>query len=147
MDIASINKQALAQTYYILDGFDDITKNKVPNSLLDTIKENMDIQYKNTTELLIETKELLYAILNKYILSQSQKEKLAEYYRFYDAKIEEEKAKKYQNEDLFKNNKIETEQTEQTETKENVSLVQYKENVFVRFWNRIKSIFKRNQGY
>jgi len=91
MDIASINKQALAQTYYILDNLDDNTRNKVPNSLLAIIKENMDIQYTNTTDLLIETKELLYAILNKYILSQSQKDKLAEYYRFYDAKMEEEK--------------------------------------------------------
>ncbi len=140
MDIASINKQALAQTYYILDSLDDNTKNKVPNSLFNTIKENMDYQYQNTTELLIETKELLYAILNKYVLSQSQKDKLAEYYRFYDAKMEEEKAKKYLNENLFKNNKIET---EQAEIKENVSLVQYKENVFVKFWNKIKSIFKR----
>ena len=96
MDIASINKQALAQTYYILDSLDDNTKNKVPNSLFNTIKENMDYQYQNTTELLIETKELLYAIL-----SQSQKDKLAEYYRFYDAKMEEEKAKKYQYKDLF----------------------------------------------
>ena len=141
MDIASINKQALAQTYYILDSLDDNTKNKVPNSLFNTIKENMDYQYQNTTELLIETKELLYAILNKYVLSQSQKDKLAEYYRFYDAKMEEEKAKKYLNENLFKNNKNEA---ERTEIKENVSLVQYKENVFVRFWNKIKSIFKRN---
>lgn len=141
MNVESINKQALAQTYYILDSLDDNTKNKVPNSLFNTIKENMDYQYKNTTELLIETKELLYAILNKYVLSQSQKEKLAEYYRFYDAKMEEEKAKKYFNENLFKNNKNEA---ERTEIKENVSLVQYKENVFVRFWNKIKSIFKRN---
>ena len=141
MNVESINKQALAQTYYILDSLDDNTKNKVPNSLFNTIKENMDYQYKNTTELLIETKELLYIILNKYVLSQSQKEKLAEYYRFYDAKMEEEKAKKYFNENLFKNNKNEA---ERTEIKENVSLVQYKENVFVRFWNKIKSIFKRN---
>ena len=50
MDIASINKQALAQTYYILDSFDDNTKNKVPNSLFNTIKENMDKQYQNTSE-------------------------------------------------------------------------------------------------
>ena len=140
MDIASINKQALAQTYYILDSFDDNTKNKVPNSLFNTIKENMDKQYQNTSELLIETKELLYAILTKYVLSQSQKDKLAEYYRFYDAKMEEEKAKKYQNEILFKNNKIEK---EQTEAKENVSLVQYKENIFTKILNKIKKLLKK----
>ena len=140
MDISSINKQALAQTYYILDSFDDNTKNKVPNSLFNTIKENMDKQYQNTSELLIETKELLYAILTKYVFSQSQKDKLAEYYRFYDAKMEEEKAKKYQNENLFKNNKIEK---EQTEAKENVSLVQYKENIFTKILNKIKKLLKK----
>ena len=124
MDIASINKQALAQTYYILDNLDDNTRNKVPNSLLAIIKENMDIQYTNTTDLLIETKELLYAILNKYILSQSQKDKLAEYYRFYDAKMEEEKVKKYQNKGLFKKN---NETIEVKEEKKNASLISYKE--------------------
>ena len=141
MDIASINKQALAQTYYILDSFDDNTKNKVPNSLFNTIKENMDKQYQNTSELLIETKELLYAILTKYVLSQSQKDKLAEYYRFYDARMEEKKSRKYQYEDLFKNNKIET---KPKEVKENISLVQYKENLFIKILNRLKSILKRN---
>lgn len=141
MDIASINKQALAQIYYILNSFDDNTKNKVPNSLFNTIKENMDNQYQNTSELLIETKELLYAILNKYVLSQSQKKKLAEYYRFYDARMEEEKSKKYQYEDLFKNNKIEA---EPKEVKEDISLVQYKENLFTKILNRLKSILKRN---
>ena len=140
MNVTSINKQALAQTYYILNNFDDNTKNKVPNSLFNTIKENMDNQYQNTSELLIETKELLYAILNKYVLSQSQKDKLAEYYRFYDARMEEEKSKKYQYEDLFKNNKIET---ELKEVKENISLVQYKENLFTKILNRLKSILKR----
>ncbi len=140
MDIESINKQALAQTYYILDNFDDTIKNKVPNSLFNTIKENMDIQYKNTTELLIETKELLYAILNKYVLNQSQKDKLAEYYRFYDAKIEEEKLKKYQYKNLFKNNRNETPKTEKNE---NVSLVKYKENIFRRILLFFKKFFEK----
>lgn len=145
MDIASINKQALAQTYYILDSFDENTKNKVPNSLFNTIKENMDNQYKNTSELLIETKELLYAILNKYVLSQSQKDKLAEYYRFYDAKIEEEKIKKYQHKDLFENNKNEIKQTEIKENAENLSLIEYKENIFKKILNKIKKKFKRSK--
>jgi hypothetical protein len=140
MNIATINKQALAQTYYILDSFSEYNKNKIPDTLIITIKENMDNQYQNTSELLIETKELLYAILNKYVLSQSQKDKLAEYYRFYDAKMEEEKAKNYQYEDLF-NNK-ERKQVKIKENTENISLVEYKENIFTRIFNKIKSIFK-----
>lgn len=140
MNVTSINKQALSQTYYILNGFNEINKNKIPNTLINTISENMDKDYKNTSELLEETREILYAILTKYVLSQSQKDKLAEYYRFYDAKMEEEKAKKYQNENLFKNNKIEK---EQTEAKENVSLVQYKENIFTKILNKIKKLLKK----
>lgn len=143
MDIASINKQALAQTYYILDSFSETDKNKIPNTLINTISENMDKQYQNTSELLIETKELLYAILNKYVLSQSQKNKLAEYYKYYDAKMEKEKAKKYQYKDLFANNKIEIKQTEIKENTDNISLTPYKENVFTRFFRRIKGLFKR----
>lgn len=144
MDIASINKQALAQTYYILDSFDDNTKNKVHNSLFNTIKENMDKQNQNTSELLIETKELLYAILTKYVLSQSQKDKLAEYYRFYDAKMEEEKAKKYKQENLF-DNKKELKQVEIKEIVENHSIVKYKENIFIKILNKVKQLLKKYQ--
>lgn len=138
MNVTSINKQALAQTYYILNGFNEINKNKIPNTLINTISENMDKDYKNTSELLEETREILYAILNKYVLSQSQKDKLAEYYRFYDAKMEEEKTKKYQYKDLFENNKNEIKQTEIRENAENLSLIEYKENIL----NKIKRIFK-----
>ena len=142
MNVTSINKQALAQTYYILNGFNKINKNKIPNTLINTISENMDKDYKNTSELLEETREILYAILNKYVLSQSQKDKLAEYYRFYDAKMEEEKTKKYQYKDLFENNKNEIKQTEIRENAENLSLIEYKENIFKKILNKIKRIFK-----
>ena len=142
MNGTSINKQALAQTYYILNDFNEINKNKIPNTLINTISENMDKDYKNTSELLEETREILYAILNKYVLSQSQKDKLAEYYRFYDAKMEEEKAKKYQYKDLFENNKNEIKQTEIRENAENLSLIEYKENIFKKILNKIKRIFK-----
>ena len=139
MDITSINKQALEQIYFILESFSEDKKSKIPNSLINTINANMDKQYKNTSELLIETKEILYAILNKYILSQSQKEKLAEYYRYYDYKMEEEKIKKYPSEALFKKNISEIKQAMINERVEKVSLIKYKENVFIRFLNYIKN--------
>lgn len=143
MNVTSINKQALAQTYYILNGFNEINKNKIPNTLINTISENMDKEYKNTSELLEETREILYAILNKYVLNQSQKEKLAEYYRFYDAKMEEEKIKKYQYNYFFKKDEEEIEKSEIKEDIENVSLIPYKESAFSRLFNKIKNLFKR----
>lgn len=138
MNVTNINKQALAQIYYILNSFSENTKNKIPNNLINTIRENMDYQYTNNVELMEETKELLYAILNKYILSQSQKDKLSEYYKYYDAKIEETKSKKYQNKELFKNNQKEMENSINT-----VSVVIYKENIFIKFLNKLKNILKK----
>ena len=138
MNVASINKQALAQIYYILDSFNENTKNKIPNNLINTIRENMDYQYTNDVELLEETKELLYAILNKYILSQSQKDKLSEYYKYYDKKMEEIKSKKYENTDLFKNNK-----KEMKNSINSVSVVIYKENIFIKFFNKLKKLLKK----
>ena len=97
----------------------------------------MDKNYANLEILLEETKEILYAILNDL-----QREKLAEYYKFYDKKIEEEKIKKYQYKDLFKKNS-ESIQIE-TQINENTSLVvSKKENIIIRFFNKIKCIFRR----
>ena len=140
MNVTSISKQALAQTYYILNDFSEINRNKIPSDLIDTIRESMDKQYINTDELLEETKEILYAILNKYVLSQSQKNKLKEYYKFCDARMEEEKAKNYQYENLFNNRK----EGKQAETKEKSSLVKYKENIFAKILRKIKKMFKRS---
>lgn len=140
MNVTSISKQALAQTYYILNDFSEINRNKIPSDLIDTIRESMDKQYINTDELLEETKEILYAILNKYVLSQSQKNKLKEYYKFYDARMEEEKAKNYQYENLFNNRK----EGKQAETKEKSFLVKYKENIFAKILRKIKKMFKRS---
>ena len=41
MDIVNVNKQALAQTYYIIDSLHDINKNKVPLYLKNMIYEYM----------------------------------------------------------------------------------------------------------
>lgn len=142
MNVNSINKQALAQIYFILEDFNEDIKVKIPNSLINTIQENMDKNYTNLEILLEETKEILYAILNKYILNDLQREKLAEYYKFYDKKIEEEKIKKYQYKDLFKKNS-ESIQIEK-QINENTSLVvSKKENIIISFFNKIKCIFRR----
>lgn len=143
MNVKNINKQALAQTYYILSDFCEINRNKIPSCLINTIIENMDKQYMNTDELLEETKEILYAILNKYVLSQSQKNKLEEYYKFCDAKMEEEKKKKYNHENLF-NNKKERKQVGIKENTKKSSLVKYEENIFIKILNKIKNIVKRD---
>ena len=65
MELVDINRQALSQTYYIIDGMNEVNKNKVPLFLKDKIYECMDKDYKydSEQELLLEAKELIFAIL------------------------------------------------------------------------------------
>lgn len=141
----SINN-AYAEVYDIILHLNNNLKSKIPSKFIEIIKENRNMNYsvnidysKKIVEqnILYDTKVILSVIYRDFLVDSETKIKL---------KKEDEllTEKNYNYNDLFKNNKIETEQTEQTETKEKVSLVQYKENVFVRFWNKIKSIFKRN---
>ena len=57
MNVNSINKQALAQIYFILEDFNENIKVKIPNSLINTIQKNMDKNYANLEILLEETRK------------------------------------------------------------------------------------------
>lgn len=52
---------------------------------------------------------------------------------------------KYNPDDLFKNNRKQVKQAETKVNTDNVSLVEYKENIFTKILNKIKNIFKRNK--
>ena len=138
----SINN-AYAEVYDIILHLNNNLKSKIPSKFIEIIKENRNMNYsvnidysKKIVEqnILYDTKVILSVIYRDFLVDRETKIKL---------KKEDEllTEKNYNYNDLFKNNKNEA---ERTEIKENVSLVQYKENVFVRFWNKIKSIFKRN---
>ena len=86
MNVDSINKQALAQTYYIIEHMSKKDKKKIPSILKKNIYEKMDKNYVFEEEYLLETKQLLYAILNKYVLDDEIKGKLSEYFTFFDEK-------------------------------------------------------------
>lgn len=56
--------------------------------------------------------------------------------------VDNNKAFQYNYDDLFKKNIVKTQQAEIKENTDNISLIPYKENIFTRFYNRIKRIFK-----
>ncbi len=142
----SINN-AYTEVYDIILHLDENFKKKIPSKFIEIIKENRNINYsvnidysKKIVEqnVLHDTKVILSVIYRDFLVDSETKIKLKN-----EDKLLTEKEYNYN--DLFKSNKNEMKQTEVKEKVESVSLVQYKVNVFVRFWNRIISIFKRNQ--
>ena len=89
---------------------------KIPKLVLDTIKSNMDKNYEfkvdinksfEEQELLEETKAIFANIFKDYWATPYQKERIEAKEKYDRQKIEEEKAKKYNPDDLFKKKKVE----------------------------------------
>lgn len=67
-------------------------------------------------------------------------------YKNYESDIKKvQRVEKYNPDNLFKNNRKQVKQVETKVNTDNVSLVEYKENIFTKILNKIKNIFKRNK--
>jgi len=122
---------------------------KIPQEIIKAIKENMDKTYNwkydeskelQDQEVNRDTIAILSYINTEYLLNDEQK---AYMQRLYEENEQERLKKEYEGKndysDLFKRNtrtsEIQEEKNEQT------SLIVYKENIFKRFWNKLKSFF------
>ena len=79
----------------------------------------------------------------EYLLNEEQKQLMQQIHELNEKKLEEIKAEKYSTEDLFKKNKPQQENTKETEHKQELSLVEYKESFFTKLINRIKKFFTK----
>lgn len=125
---------------------------KIPEEVRKTIKENKDKEYVWKYD---ETKALkdqdvsrdtiaFLSYLNmEYLLNKEQKQLMQQIHESNEKKLEEEKAGKYIVDDLFKENKTQQEETEKTEPKDELSLVEYKESFFTKMISKIKSFFSK----
>ena len=139
-----LNKR-LVEVEYILKKLDDEYIKKIPQEIWDYIEENKDKNYvfdydDNRTlveqKLNIDTISILTYINMEYLLGEEQKKEMIEFLRKDEAIAEQEKAKLYNPDDLFKNKK----QTKQQET----SLVEVKiEKWYEKMFSFLKNIFKR----
>lgn len=122
---------------------------KIPEDILQVIKENKDKDYIWEYD---ESKELKDQGLNRdtiaflaylnmeYLLNEKQKKLMQEINALKEIKLEEEKAKQYSTEDLFKNR---TSQIEKVSKTQKESLIEYKESFLKKVINRIKNFFKK----
>lgn len=141
-------KIAYSEVLAIINLMEEKYKNKIPNSVLqifkDEKKENynpvINIEESFLNQNLQRETLVILAILNLNYWCENEQEKidlLKEYAE--NDKIKEEKLRKMYNPDnMFKNKN-----TGRISENENKQLIEYKENMFKKLWNKIKIFFKR----
>lgn len=144
---------AYKEVFEILKYIPNADYNKIPREKIELYKTMQDKSYNfkyDPSKTLDEqnvskrAKAIIGLLFRDYWATDIQREKILAKQKYERQRIEEEKAQNYQYEDLFKKNRTEIQQTEVKADVENVSLVEYKESVFTKILNKIKSIFKRS---
>ena len=144
---------AYKEVFEILKYIPNADYNKIPKEKIELYKTMQDKNYNfkyDPSKTLDEqnvskrAKAIIGLLFRDYWATDIQREKILAKQKYERQRIEEEKAQNYQYENLFKKNKTEIQQTKVKDNVEQVSLVEYKESVFTKILNKIKSIFKRS---
>lgn len=113
---------------------------KIPKEKIDFFKQNMDKEYEFSIDPQVdlseqniskETNAIIVNLYLDYFATEKQKIKINEILELNEIKAEEEKRKKYNPDDLFKNVDF-TVKSDENSIKE-TALVEYKENFFTKF--------------
>ena len=106
------------------------------------INPDIDLSEQNISK---ETKALIVTLYEDCFATKEQKEKIKEILELNQKKAEQEKIRKYNPDDLFKNKKEDVKNNELENFDKNikeVSLVAYKENFFTKFKNFILKLLR-----
>ena len=146
---------AYKEVLIILDNLIKEDYDKIPKEYIEFLKSNCnneyEIYYDNSKtfeeqELLDDTKYILFGLFEKFWANEIQKEKIKAFKNSYYEQLEEEKRKKYNSDDIFKNaNKNKTVKIEELENNSNTTLIEYKGSFFTRFKNFIFKILHINK--
>lgn len=144
-------KKALVEVDAVLSCLDYNEYKKIPANIIDAIENNKDEEYMYDYDeeleyedwsLMPETKAILYNILKKYLATEEQRKYLQQKERLENYKIESEKIKKYNSENLFKKEK----EVKKVEQEENNELIVKRDSSFKRILEKLKSIFRFIKG-
>ena len=142
----SNRKNAYAEVYTILQELNEEEYNKIPPEVTQTIEANRneDYEYELDDELelkdqpmLPETKAILFNLFRDYLATPEQKAKIIRMQNEARQKNELKKQQMY-NTDVFANKTREDITENNNET---MQIVKYKENIFKKILNKIKSFF------
>lgn len=128
------------ETLYILEYFNPEFVAKIPIRFKNNLKEiaknsNRKVKVERNRKLkeqpiLEETKELIASIYYSYVATEEQKKELIEIWSENEKVFQEELRKKYNPDDIFKKNR-------QLQEKEELGLVEIKENRLTAFFRKI----------
>lgn len=144
-------KKALVEVDAVLSFLDYNEYKKIPANIIDAIENNKDEEYMYDYDeeleyedwsLMPETKAILYNIFKKYLATEEQRKYLQQKERLENYKIESEKIKKYNSENLFKKEK----EVKKVEQEENNELIVKRDSSFKRILEKLKSIFRFIKG-
>lgn len=141
----------LVEVSVILNHLSESDYNKIPKEVIKKIETNKDKEYvwiydetKDLKEQNVsrDTLAILSYINMEYLLNEKQKDFAKGVFKKNQQKVEEEKRKKYDPNDLFKNKKVNEENNEQIQTS-SVSMIEVKESIIKRILNIIKKILNK----
>ena len=144
-------KKALVEVDAVLSCLDYNEYKKIPANIIDAIENNKDEEYTYDYDeeleyedwsLMPETKAILYNIFKQYLATEEQRKYLQQKERLGNYKIESEKIKKYNSENLFKKEK----EVKKVEQEENNELIVKRDSSFKKILEKLKSIFRFIKG-
>lgn len=142
----SNRKNAYAEVYTILQELNEKEYNKIPPEVIKTIEANRNEEYEYELDdelelkdqpMLSETKAILFNLFRDYLATPEQKAKIIRMQNEARQKNELKKQQMY-NADIFANKPKKNLAENSNET---MQIVEYKESIFKRILNKIKSFF------
>ena len=142
----SNRKNAYAEVYTILQELNEEEYNKIPPEVIKTIEANRNEEYEYELDdeldlkdqpMLPETKAILFNLFRDYLATPEQKAKIIRMQNEARQKNELKKQQMY-NTDIFANKPKKNLAENSNET---MQIVEYKESIFKRILNKIKSFF------
>ena len=142
----SNRKNAYAEVYTILQELNEEEYNKIPPKVIKTIEANRNEEYEYELDdelelkdqpMLSETKAILFNLFRDYLATPEQKAKIIRMQNEARQKNELKKQQMY-NTDIFANKPKKNLAENSNET---MQIVEYKESIFKRILNKIKSFF------
>lgn len=148
--------EAAVEVLDILDNTNKTDVDKIPSSFIQFLVDNASEDYKvnlDHSKLISEmnlkekTKEILGVIYINWWCDKKEKEEYMKQIKKLEIKRQEEMKEKYNPNKIFDNkNKVQTHTNETqvgTAQNETVTMIQYKESIFKKIWNKILSFFNK----
>ena len=142
-------QKAYVELYEMIKLLSDEEREKIPEYFIEYLYNNMDTNYKFSIDTekglleqdyMVEAKALIVKLYEKYFAPESEKEFWNEYHKLCFNMIEEQKKRKNNPDNIFKQD-VATENQLTDLVPQKKALVEVKQGFFTKFISKIKRIF------